>query len=118
MDFRIPLFKVNFDQKEEEAILQTIRSKWLSMGPKCRELEDAFSRKFGTEFALSASNCTSALHLSMLALGIGVGDEVICPSLSFVATANSIKYVGATPVFCDIESIKRPVIDQEEVSAQ
>ena len=115
MQYNIPLFKLNFDEEEEKAVVETIRSKWISTGPKCEELEKTFSSMMGTEYSVSLSNCTSALHLALIALGIGQGDEVICPSLTFVATVNSIRYVNAVPVFCDIKSLEHPNIDAEKI---
>lgn len=115
MAFKIPLFDLNFDHEEEEAILETIRSKWISTGPKCQEFEFDFSELLNVKHAISLDNCTNALHLALKLLNIEPNDEVLCPSLSFAATANCIKYVGAKAVFCDIESIDRPVIDPKEI---
>lgn len=117
MQYNIPLFKLNFDEQEEKAVVETIRSRWISTGPKCEELEKTFSEMMGSKFAVSLSNCTSALHLAMVALGIEAGDEVICPSLTFVATVNSIRYVNATPVFCDIKSLEHPNIDAGKIES-
>jgi dTDP-4-amino-4,6-dideoxygalactose transaminase len=72
------------------------------MGPRTLEFERIFGRMIGSQYALAVSNCTVALHLALRSAGIEPGDEVICPSMTFVATVNAIKYVGATPVFCDI----------------
>lgn len=104
MSFKIPLFKLNFDEKEANAALETINSGWISTGPKCNELETMFAEMLNVNFAVSLSNCTDSLHLAHRILDIGPGDEIICPSLTFVASINSIKYVGATPVFCDVTS--------------
>lgn len=102
MDYNIPLFKLNFDEREIDAVVETIRSKWISTGPKCEELEGQFKDQLKVKFAISMSNCTDALHLACILCGISKGDEVLCPSLTFAASVNSIRYVGATPVFCDI----------------
>ena len=102
MEYKIPLFKLNFDKEEIEAVNETIRSKWISTGPKCEELEQLFINMFNINFAVSMSNCTDALHLACILCDIGIGDEVLCPSLTFAASVNCIRYVGATPVFCDI----------------
>lgn len=115
MAYKIPLFELNFDSAEEQAVLETIRSKWISIGPKCEEFETLFAEMLGANNAVSLSNCTDALHLSLKVLGIKEGDEVICPSLTFVASVNSIKYVGATPVFCDVKSIQHINIDAEQI---
>jgi dTDP-4-amino-4,6-dideoxygalactose transaminase len=100
--YKIPLFALNYGREEEDAVLETIRSRWISMGPKVAELETAFAVALGAPHALAVTNCTAALHMAMLVLGIGPGDEVIVPSFTFVATVNAIRYVGATPVFTDI----------------
>ncbi len=113
--YRIPLFKLNFDEKEENAVLETLRSKWISMGPKCEELEHLFRKMFIVDYAVSLSNCTDALHLACQALDVGVNDEVICPSLTFAASVNSIRYVGATPVFCDVTSTENFNIDPKKI---
>jgi len=115
MNYKIPLFDLNFDEKEEKAIIDTIRSKWISTGPKCTEFEDLFVEKTKAKYALSLANCTVALHLALNVLGITEGDEVICPSLTFVATANAIRYVNATPVFCDITSLEDLTISPDEI---
>lgn len=102
MAYQIPLFKLNFDEKEALAAADTIRSGWISSGPKCEELERMFVDMLHVSYAVAVSNCTDALHLCCLICGVGPGDEVLCPSLTFAASANCIRYVGATPVFCDI----------------
>jgi dTDP-4-amino-4,6-dideoxygalactose transaminase len=102
MSYRIPLFDLNFDQAEEQAVLACLRSKWISTGPRTADFERTFSEMCGGAHAIALSNCTVALHLALVLTKIGAGDEVICPSLTFVATANVIRYVGATPVFADI----------------
>ena len=113
--YNIPLFELNYDAREEAAALEVLRSGWISSGPKCEALEQKAAEMFSCKYALAVTNCTAALHLSLLSLGIGEGDEVIVPSITFVATANAIRYVGATPVFCDIESLDRPVADPEHM---
>jgi dTDP-4-amino-4,6-dideoxygalactose transaminase len=115
MEFKIPLFDLNFDKAEEDAVLDVIRSKWISTGPKTEEFESLFAEKLVVKHALALSNCTVALHLAMKLLEIGSGDEVICPSLTFVATVNAIRYVGATPVFADIKSYEDLTIDPWDI---
>lgn len=102
MAYNIPLFKLNFDGAEAKAAAETINSGWISTGPKCAELEELFSKMLNAEYSVSMTNCTAALHLCCLVCGLGPGDEVIVPSITFAASANCIKYAGATPVFCDI----------------
>lgn len=111
MEYSIPLFDLNFDQQEEVAVLETLRSKWISTGPRTAELEERFSEMLSCNHALGMANCTVALHLGLLLLGVGPGDEVITPSLTFVATVNAIRYVGAVPVFCDVKSLDDLTID-------
>ena len=113
--FKIPLFDLNFDKREEKAIIETVRSKWISTGPKCVEFEDLFAKMLKAKYALSLTNCTVALHLALRVLNIKKGDEVICPSLTFVATANAIRYVNATPIFCDITSLEDLTISHKEI---
>jgi dTDP-4-amino-4,6-dideoxygalactose transaminase len=100
--YKIPLFDLNFGLEEEQAVLETLRSKWISTGPKTKAFEADFAGMFGVRHALALANCTVSLHLAMKILGIGPGDEVICPSLTFVATVNAVRYVDAVPVFADI----------------
>lgn len=102
MEYNIPLFDLNFGEEEIKAVTDTIRSRWISTGPRCEELENLFVSMLDVKYAVSLSNCTDALHLACLVCGIGPGDEVLCPSLTFAASVNCIRYVGATPVFCDI----------------
>ena len=104
MEYKIPLFDLNFGQSEIDAVVNTIKSNWISTGPKCQEFEDIFSSMLDVKYAVTLANCTCALHLACLVLGIKEGDEVICPSLTFAASVNCIRYVDATPVFCDITS--------------
>jgi len=99
----IPVARPSVGREEEAAVLQVLRSGWISQGPKVAEFEREFAAFVGAPHAVAVSSCTTALHLAMLVAGIGKGDEVICPSLSFIATANAIRYVGAEPVFVDID---------------
>ncbi len=105
MEWRVPLADIDFGTAEEEAVLQVIRSRWLSMGEVTLGFEQEFAAFIGAKHTLAVTNATAALHLACLAAGIGPGDEVIIPSLTFVATANAVRYTGATPVFADIESL-------------
>ena len=115
MAYKIPLFNLNFDEKEANAAAETIKSGWISTGPKCEELEKMFIDMFHVNYAVSISNCTDALHLCCIACGVGPGDEVLCPSLTFAASANCIRYAGATPVFCDIVGPDHINIDPAEI---
>jgi dTDP-4-amino-4,6-dideoxygalactose transaminase len=115
MTYNIPLFKLNFGEEEIQAVTDTIRSQWISTGPKCEELEQLFVDMFQVKYAVSLSNCTDALHLACKLCDVKEGDEVLCPSLTFAASVNCIKYVGATPVFCDIVSPKHLNIDPQDI---
>jgi dTDP-4-amino-4,6-dideoxygalactose transaminase len=113
--YKIPLFDLNFNEQEEVAVLDTLRSKWISTGPKCQEFERLFAEAIGTKYALTISNCTTALHLALKVLGVKDGDEVIVPSLTFAATANCVTYTGAKPVFADIISLENLTISPEDI---
>ena len=102
---QIPLSSPDITEPEIEAVAATLRSPHLSLGPRLTEFEAAFTRLTGVEHAVAVSSGTAGLHLAMLALGIGPAHEVIVPSFTFIATANAIRYVGATPVFVDIDPI-------------
>ena len=117
MEYSIPLFDLNFDEQEETAVIETLRSKWISTGPKTAELESKFNKLLSCNYSLGMANCTVALHMGLLLLSIGEGDEVITPSLTFVATVNAIKYVGAVPVFCDIKGLDDLTIDPDMVES-
>jgi dTDP-4-amino-4,6-dideoxygalactose transaminase len=115
MSYKIPLFDLNFDEKEEQAVLETIQSKWISTGPKTVAFEERFASMLNAKHAVALSNCTVSLHLALKLAGVQSGDEVICPSLTFVATVNSIRYVDAVPVFADVTSYENPTIDPEDI---
>ena len=104
MAWKIPLADIDFGSEEEEAVLRVVRSRWLSMGEETQQFEQEFAAFIGVKHALAVTNGTAALHMACLAVGIGPGDEVIVPSLTFVATANAVRYAGGVPVFADVES--------------
>lgn len=95
--------KPNFCDAEIEAVTRVLRSGWVGMGPESIAFEKELSEFTGAPHVVTVNSCTSALFLSLLVHGIGPGDEVICPSLTWCATANAALYLGATPVFCDID---------------
>lgn len=115
MEYKIPLFDLNFDEKEEQAVVETIKSKWISTGPKTAAFENKFAQMLNVRYAVALSNCTVSLHLAMKLVGIESDDEVICPSLTFVATCNAILYVNAVPVFADIKSCSDLTIDPDDI---
>lgn len=106
MSWKVTLADVSFGRKEREAVQRVLDAGWISMGPETSLFETEFAEYIGTSHAIAVSSGTAALHLALMALGIKAGDEVILPSLTFVATANAVKYVGAVPVFADIASIE------------
>jgi len=101
--FNIPITKPDLGEEEKQLISQVIESGWVSQGPKVAEFEEIFARYVGARHAVATTSCTTALHAALSVSGIGPGDEVIVPSLSFIATANSVLYCGATPVFVDVD---------------
>ena len=115
MAYKIPLFNLNFDDREAQAAYDTIMSGWISTGPKNAELEEMFAKMLGAKYAVSLTNCTDGLHLCCMICGFGPGDEVLCPSLTFAASANCIRYTGATPVFCDIVGPEHINIDPKDI---
>ena len=101
----IPFSRPWVDETEIEAVGEVIASKWISTGPKTAEFEQRFAEYIGVKHALAVSSCTAALHLSLVAAGIGEGDEVITTPYTFTATAEAIGYTGARPVFVDIHPL-------------
>ena len=99
----VPFARPHITGKEAAAVAEVIASGWVSQGPRVREFEQAFAKQVGAPDAVATSSCTTALHLALYASGVGPGDEVIVPSLSFIATANSVWQCGAKPVFADID---------------
>jgi perosamine synthetase len=100
---RIPVIVPVLGEEEAQAAADAVRSGWVAQGPRVAEFERAFAAVAGAGHGVAVSSCTTALHLALVVLGVGPGDEVIVPSLSFIATANAARYVGATPVFADVE---------------
>lgn len=99
----LPVFRPSMDQREIDAVADVIRSGWIGLGPKTEEFEKKFAKYVNAKFAIGLSSATAALHLSLLALGIGKGDEVLVPSMTFVSTSHAVLYTGARPVFVDID---------------
>jgi dTDP-4-amino-4,6-dideoxygalactose transaminase len=115
--WRVPLSDIVVDDALAGAVMDAIRSGWWSMGPRVDEFEREFAGFCRAEHALAVANGTAALHLALLAVGCGPGDEVIVPSLNFVAAANAIAVTGAEPVFCDIVGPDELNLDPADVEA-
>jgi dTDP-4-amino-4,6-dideoxygalactose transaminase len=113
--WKISLSDVDLGPEEEKAVVDVLRSRWLTSGPRIAEFETRFGERVGARHAVALGNCTQALHLALLAAGVGPGDEVVVPSLTFVATVNAVLYCGATPVFADIEGPESLLLDPEDV---
>ena len=98
----VPLYDLRLEPEDIRAVMDVLESGWLTLGPRTYEFEAAFAAHLGVRHAVAVSSCTAALHLAYLTAGVGPGDEVIVPSLTFAATAAAVIYCGATPVFADI----------------
>jgi dTDP-4-amino-4,6-dideoxygalactose transaminase len=115
--WRVPLADVAVGDDLVGDVLDVVRSGWWSMGPRVEEFEQAFAEFTGASHAIAVANGTAALHLALLAVGCGPGDEVVVPSLNFVAAANTIVHTGASPVFCDISGPGNLNLDSADVEA-
>ena len=100
---QVPIAKPSLGEEEWLALREPIESGWLTQGPKVAEFEEAFAARHGVQHALATTSCTAALHLGLLALGVGPGDEVIVPAFTWIASANAVIYCGATPVLVDVD---------------
>ncbi|MEE2785865.1 MAG: DegT/DnrJ/EryC1/StrS family aminotransferase [Myxococcota bacterium] len=118
MSARIPLFSLTLADDVRAAVTRVLDSNWLTMGPETQHFEAEFAALHGVqpEHTIAVNSCTAALHLALAALRIGPGDEVIVPSLTFVATANAVRYVGATPVFADVVGAHDLTMDVHHVA--
>src|SRR5206468_6339964 len=99
----IPFARPEFDAAELRAVGEVLSSGWVTQGPAVARFEEMFADRVGARCAVATSSCTTALHLALVLAGVEPGDEVICPSYSFIATANAALYIGAIPIFADIE---------------
>jgi dTDP-4-amino-4,6-dideoxygalactose transaminase len=115
-DWRVPLTDVAMPEQDVEAVLDCLRSGWLTMGPRTKAFEDALAHYVGAPHVAAVSSGTAALHLACSAAGLGAGDEVIVPAFTFVASANAPRYVGAEPVLCDIRGPQDFNLDPEDVA--
>jgi len=100
---KIPVMIPMLGEEEAQAAADAVRSGWVAQGPRVARFEQEFAATVGAQHGVAVSSCTTALHLALVLQGIGAGDEVVVPSLSFIATANAVRYVGATPVFADVD---------------
>ncbi|GAA2790672.1 DegT/DnrJ/EryC1/StrS family aminotransferase [Kitasatospora sp. CM 4170] len=101
----VPVMLPWLGEEEAAAAAEAVRSGWVAQGPRVAAFERAFAEHLGVPHAVAVSSCTTALHLALIGAGVGPGDEVVVPSLSFVATANAVTYVGAVPVFADVDPV-------------
>jgi perosamine synthetase len=95
---QVPFARPEFGDDEARAVAEVLRSGWASQGPAVARFEELFAQMAGTRHAVAVSSCTTALHLALILAGVEPGDEVICPSYSFIATANAVLYIGAIPI--------------------
>ncbi len=115
---QIPLFDLQLEPQDLDAVAEALRSGWLTLGPRTEAFEQAFAEHLGSKHCVAVSSCTAALHLAYLAAGVGPGDEVIVPSITFAATASAVVYAGGTPVFADIIGPEDPSLDPQDVAAR
>ncbi len=118
MNWRIPLADIILGEEEIAAVTEVLQSRWLTMGAVTQEFEEAFRAYSGAKYALAVTNATAALHMACVAAGLKPGDEVILPSLTFVATANAVRYTGAQPIFAEICGEDDLNIDPESIKAK
>ncbi|MFN2237364.1 MAG: DegT/DnrJ/EryC1/StrS family aminotransferase, partial [Anaerolineales bacterium] len=118
MNWLVPLADMDFDEQESQAVVQVIKSRWLTMGAVTQAFEDSFAAFIGVKHAIAVSNATVALHLACEALDIGPGDEVIVPSLSFVATSNAVLYTGADVRFAEVIGPQDLTISPASIESQ
>ncbi|HGG60530.1 MAG TPA: aminotransferase class I/II-fold pyridoxal phosphate-dependent enzyme, partial [Gammaproteobacteria bacterium] len=117
--WKVPLFELNYDEAESRAAADVIASRWLTMGERIDAFEQAFAEFLGGEVeATAVSSCTAALHMAVLMAGVGPGDEVIIPALTFVADANVVAMTGATPVLADSVSLDDWNVSAETIRAR
>ena len=115
---RIPVFDVRLEDEHVEAVAETLRSGWLTLGPRTKAFEEEFAEHLGVPHAVALSSCTAALHLAYLAAGVGPGDEVVVPGITFVATAAAVRYCGGTPVLAEIIGPRDLSLDPADVEAR
>ena len=117
-EWKIPLFDLHLGEEEYRAVKGVLDSKWLTMGKVTNDFECAFADYLGVSHAIAVNSGTAAMHLAHYALGLDHGDEVICPSLTFVASANAILYTGAKPVFADIRGLDDLTLSPDDIESR
>ena len=115
---KIPVFDVRLEEAHVEAVAETLRSGWLTMGPRIDAFEGEFAEHLGAKHAIAVNSCTAALHLAYLAAGVGPGDEVIVPGITFVASAAAVRYCAATPVLAEVVGQGDLSLDPDDVEAR
>jgi dTDP-4-amino-4,6-dideoxygalactose transaminase len=115
---RIPVFDVRLEDEHVEAVAETLRSGWLTLGPRTKAFEEEFAEHLGVPHAVALSSCTAGLHLAYLAAGVGPGDEVVVPGITFVATAAAVRYCGGTAVLAEIIGPHDLSLDPADVEAR
>ena len=116
MNWKVPLVEIELSDSDIESALDVLRSEWLTMGPRTQELEAAFAAEVGAEHAVAVSSCSAALHLACLAAGVGPGDEVIVPAMTFVATAHAARHCGGEAVLAESIGPLDPNVDPADVA--
>jgi dTDP-4-amino-4,6-dideoxygalactose transaminase len=116
-NMKIPIARTSLNKEEINSVLEPLESGWLVQGPKVQEFENKWSEFTGAKYSIAVTSCTTALHLSLVALGIGSQDEVIVPAFTWISTANVVEHVNAKVVFCDI-NIENFNIDVKKIEAK
>jgi perosamine synthetase len=98
----IPVFRPSYDEREEAAVIKVLRSGWIGLGPVTEQFEQRFARRVGAKYAVAVNSATAALHLAIKLVGVGPGDEILVPTMTFVSTAMVADYEHASPVLCDV----------------
>jgi dTDP-4-amino-4,6-dideoxygalactose transaminase len=117
-EWRVPLTDIAMPEQDVQAVADCLRSGWLTLGPRTQAFEGALAAHVGSEHAIAVSSGTAALHLACRAAGLGPGDEVIVPAFTFIASASAARYVGATPVLCDVRGPHDFNIDLDDVASR
>lgn len=118
MTWTVPLTNIEVTEPDVGAVLDCLESGWLTMGPRTAEFEDAAAEYLGARHVLAVSSGTAALHLALLAAGVGPGDEVIVPALTFVSSVSAARFVGAEPVMCEVRGPEDLNVDPEDVAVR